>query len=100
MSFNLPGHIPDDPDNPYSAPKPDVREPHSRSRLTGTTVKEFEIGEVLSQAWAIFKDQMGLCIGVYLVTGIIVQGAQYVLQGLLLALQAGGASPIAIFGVL
>lgn len=91
MSFNLPGQAHNDPNNPYSAPPPTLG---YRQRT------DLDIGQVLSQSWNIYKEQMGLCIGVTLVWYVIVQGAPYAVQMVALVLLAARVSPFAIAGIM
>lgn len=90
MSFNLPGQTHDDPNNPYSAP------PLS---LAYRQRRDLDVGQVLTQSWNIYKEQMGLCIGATVLWYVIVQGAPYAVQIIAFALLAARASPIAIVGI-
>jgi hypothetical protein len=91
MTYHPPGHIPDDPVNPYAPPQSEVGQ--ELPRLTGLSPTRFDAGEVASRAWRIYKPQMGLCIGVVIGSGAINYAANLMFQGLVGGMQAANVSP-------
>ena len=64
MPPSVPPPFPDDEMNPYAPPRTDVRAEIFPVADGGLSSIPFTIGDVLSRSWEIYKDRMGLCMGV------------------------------------
>jgi uncharacterized membrane protein len=77
MSQGIPSGFPGDEQNPYAPPLSDVG---PEKALGGLTPMPFSIGDVVSRSWEIYKDRLGLCLGVFWGAAAINFGAQIGLQ--------------------
>lgn len=98
MSFGPPRLPAEEPDNPYSAPTLSYgRKPH---HFEAAAPREISIEEIFSRSWAIFKEQMGTCVGVMLVANLIIAGGYIAFFVAILAVTAiSKDSPLAIGAV-
>jgi hypothetical protein len=63
MPPSVPPSFPDDDLNPYAPPRPDLR-PELIPAAGDLRTIPFSIGDVVSRTWEIYRDRMGMCIGV------------------------------------
>lgn len=67
-------------DNPYASPSLPVGSAVAVSSGGEILPTRIDVGDVFSRAWTIFKDQMGLCIGIAVVAWLINFGVQMAIQ--------------------
>ncbi len=82
----------DQPANPYAAPT--AQGGYVLPDLPGLSAMRFTIGEVFDRAWRIYKDQMGLCIGVVLAAMGLNFVTSQLLQIIIVIIGSNGRSPL------
>jgi hypothetical protein len=79
MPPSVPPSFPDDDLNPYAPPLPEAR-PELIPVAGDLRPIPFSIGDVLTRTWEIYRDRMGMCIGVVIGCGVINGMSQFVLS--------------------
>ncbi len=99
MSY-LPGQTPEDPENPYASPRAEHWQSGEPPRLPGLVHRDIDVGEVFGQSWRIFKDEIGVCIGAFLVAQVIIFAGNMASQFMMTAATSAGIKEVAIIGMI